>query len=451
MKAVIKVGIIGVGRGISFYRSAAQCGMKLVALCDRWESKLRQYREHLGIATYADYDAFLEHDMDAVILANNFHQHAPFAIKALEAGFHVMSEIGSCGTPAEGVALARAVEKSGRIYMCGENVPYAAIYQEMQRLFGEGFIGRFLYGEGEYVHPTDAWKSNWLAPRADHWRKWIPATYYCMQSLGPIMYVTGARPVKVNGFLVPRVREGDPHGAMSSSKSDGVGMMVCGMDNGAMVKLLQSFGPGGLGAGHHHLSIFGNKGLMEKANDGSGRLLLRQEAWHAAGGQKLDQAYVPEFAAFRAEASKTGHQGADFFVDHTFAEAIRRQEQPFFDVYRGIEMSLVGILAYRSGLQGGMPLEIPDLRQESARQKYAQDDWTPDPEKRKPGQPFSSMLGDIQPSAAAEKYAALVREANEKHWSGRPWKHYNIDFSVTGEYGPEHMQKLAALKSLEFQ
>lgn len=451
MNSLIKVGIIGVGRGMSFIQSAAQCGMKLVALCDRWKSKLRLYREQLGIATYTDYDAFLEHDMDAVILANNFHQHAPFAIKALEAGFHVMSEIASCGTLAEGVALARAVEKSGRIYMCGENVPYTAMCQEMKRLFNKGFVGRFLYGEGEYVHPTDAWKSNWLAPQPDHWRKWIPATYYCMHSIAPIMYVTGTRAVKVNGFLVPRVREGDPQGTMSSFKSDGVGMMICRMDNGAKVKLLQSFGPGGLGANHHCLSIFGNKGLMEKANDGSGRLLLRQEAWHAADGKKLHKAYIPEFATFREAASKTGHGGSDFFVNYTFAEAIRQQKQPFFDVYRGIEMSLVGILAYRSGLQDGTPLEVPDFRQESVRQKYEQDDWTPDPTNRKPGQPFASILGDIKPSAEAEKFAALVRQENENHWSGRPWKMYDTDFAVKAEYGPELMQKLVSLKSLEYQ
>jgi predicted dehydrogenase len=100
---------------MSFVATAPLCGMELVALCDRWEAKLQPYRTQLGITTYNDYDRFLEHEMDAVILANNFHEHAPFAVKALAAGFHVMSETAACGTLAEGVALARAVEKSGKI------------------------------------------------------------------------------------------------------------------------------------------------------------------------------------------------------------------------------------------------------------------------------------------------------------------------------------------------
>ena len=53
----------------------------------------------------------------------------------------------------------------------------------------------------------------------DHWRVWLPATYYCTHSMGPVMMVTGTRPVQVNGFVVPyddwnpdpsRRREGMP-------------------------------------------------------------------------------------------------------------------------------------------------------------------------------------------------------------------------------------------------
>lgn len=441
----IKVGLLGVGRGMSFVKTASHCGMELVALCDRWETKLRPFREKMGVATYNDYDDFLAHKMDAVVLANNFHQHAPFAIKALTSGFHVLSETSACGTLAEGVALARAVEKSGKIYMFGENYQYGAIGQEMKRLFDEGFVGDFLYGEGEYVHPMSAWHSAWLAPYPDHWRNWIPSTYYCTHSMGPIMYITGRRPVKVNGFVVPRDLK-CPHSMMRVRKGDTAGLIICRMDNDAVVKLLQ----GGLRGHHHLLSIFGNKGMMEKANDDTNRLLLRKEAWDTENGERFFKAYTPEFAACHALASKTGHGGGDFFVDYFFAEAIRRNEPPFMDVYRGIDMSIIGILAYRSALQDCAPMEVPDFRDESVRQRYENDDWTPDPEKRNPSQPFSSVRGDIQPSEAAKRFDQLVREERDKHWSGKPWKKYNIDFSVQAEYDAEVMQKIAALQTMEY-
>ena len=107
----------------------------------------------MQVATYTDYDEFLGHDLDAVILANFFHQHAPFAVKALRSGKHVMSEITACKTLGEAVALVRAVEDSGKIYMLAENYVYFAYVQEMRRLYRAGEIGEMQFGEGEYMSP----------------------------------------------------------------------------------------------------------------------------------------------------------------------------------------------------------------------------------------------------------------------------------------------------------
>ncbi len=77
----IRVGVVGVGRGSGFARSAGPfLGMELVAICDTWEERLQNLGRDLGVATYTDYEKFLEHDTDAVVLANYFHQHAPFAV-----------------------------------------------------------------------------------------------------------------------------------------------------------------------------------------------------------------------------------------------------------------------------------------------------------------------------------------------------------------------------------
>ncbi len=84
------IRVVGVGRGQSFVEGATEAaGMKLVALCDIWEERLHDLAGQHHVAAYTDYESFLEHDMDAVILANYFHEHAPFAVKALEAGKHV--------------------------------------------------------------------------------------------------------------------------------------------------------------------------------------------------------------------------------------------------------------------------------------------------------------------------------------------------------------------------
>ena len=122
--------------------------------------------------------------------------------------------------------------------MFAENYPYMLFNQEMRRIYKSGRIGQFVYGEGEYVHPADADFWNRISPGVDHWRNWIPATYYSTHSLAPIMFITDTRPVKVNGFVMPYA-EDDPVPERSVRRNDAASMIALRMDNGAVVKLLQ--------------------------------------------------------------------------------------------------------------------------------------------------------------------------------------------------------------------
>jgi hypothetical protein len=67
----------------------------------------------------------------------------------------------------------------------------------------------------------------------------------------------------------------------------------------------------------------------------------------------------------------------------------------------------VGILAYRSALAGSNSLAVPDFRREADRRKFANDEWSPDPARRRKGDPWPSVEGDVKPSrqglAAARK------------------------------------------------
>lgn len=410
----IRVGVVGVRRGGSFAREAGDAvGMELVAMCDTWASRLREVKKQFAsagrhITTYTDYDKFLAHDMDAVILANYFHEHAQFAIKALRAGKHVMSETTACMTMGLGVELVETVAKSGLIYMFAENYPYMLFNQEMRKLFRAGKIGDFLYGEGEYVHPIAAEEMLALSPGVDHWRSWMPATYYCTHSLAPVMFITGTMPVSVNGFVIPYDKN-DPHMTMTLRRYDTASAIMVRMDNDAVVKLLQ-FHLRGHG---NYVRIHGNRGLMENLRVGDKQMLrVHKETFDKAADEPVEQVYSPQFPSWAADAAKAGHGGGDFFMNHEFATAIRSGKQPFLDVYRAVAMSAVGIQAYRSALAGACPMEIPDFRLKSARDKYRDDHWNPDPSQHKPGDPLPSVTGEIKPSVKARQLARKV-------WKGK--------------------------------
>ena len=403
-KRAIRVGVVGVGRGQSFMRAAEAVGMELVAICDLWEEQLESEGKMLAVTTYTDYEEFLSHDMDAVVLANFFHQHAPFAIKALASGKHVMSETAACHTLAEGVALIRAVEKSGKTYMLAENYPFMVFNQEMRRLYKKGHVGDFRYGEGEYVHPDPPEVNLARSCGRNHWRNWIPATYYCTHSIAPVMYITDTRPARVNAFVVPFDHD-DPSKTLQMNRADTAAVIICRMDNDAVMKSLH----GGLRGHGNYVRIHGNKGVMENCRHGDQkRLRVWREPWEKRRGEPTETVYLPDFPVHHKKATRTGHGGGDFFTTYYFAEAIRKGEPPYLDVYRGVDMSIVGIQAWRSALNDSASMEIPDFRKESKRRSFAQDDWSPDPDQKKPGQPPNSVLGSIKPSVEARKLAKKV-------------------------------------------
>ena len=410
-KKQIRVGVVGVARGMTFARGAEFAGMKLVALCDTWEERLQSAGAQLGVAAYTEYDRFLEHDMDAVVLANYFHQHAPFAVKALDAGFHVMSETSACKTLGEGAALARAVERSGKIYMFAENYAYFACVQEMRRLYLAGEIGEVQYCEGEYVHPS-YWRDVFARSQGmNHWRNWTPGIYYCTHAMSPIMHVTDTHPVSVNAQSIARSDADEQR--LTLKRGDPGFVAMIRLNNGAMARIagLQLRGHG------NWYRFHGTRGLMENTRGmNHGMLRIVHEEWDRRKSDVGEKIYVPDFPVHGDLARKAGHGGGDFFTNFHFAEAIRKGEQPYLDVYRGLEMTLVGIQGWRSCLANGAPFDIPDFRDEAVRKQYEDDDWSPYPEDRLPGQPWPSITGEVIPDE--ESIAAARKVWQEQRYTG---------------------------------
>jgi predicted dehydrogenase len=395
----IRVGVVGVGRGRNFAAGATELvGMKLVALCDTWEQRLKELGRKFDVATFTDYDKLLERDdIDAVVLANYFHEHAPFAIKALAAGKHVMSECICNATLGEGVALCRAVEQSGKTYMLAENYPYTAFSMEMRRVYRSGEIGEVTYAEGEYNHPMSPADRMAISRGMKHWRNWIPSTYYCTHALAPLIYITGRMPVKVNALSIARrsvdeqtVRRGDPGS-----------VILCRMDNGAVFRIFGLLLPG-----HSNwYRVHGDRGAMEIARGpgyfGPGQIRVWHDDWNCPEATPTERTYLPDWPEHADLARKAGHGGGDFWTNFEFANAIRSGRPPFLDVYRGVAMSSVGILAWKSALSDGSAFEVPDFRKEKSRKAYETDDWSPFPSHARPGQPPPSILGTPQPTPRA--------------------------------------------------
>src|SRR5258708_10150635 len=135
MDPEVRLGGVGLRRGLTVGRESQAAGMEVVAVCDLDRHRLSLASDTLSAVAYQDYDAFLAHDMDGVILANFFDEHAPLALKALKAGKHVMSETAACKTGAEGAQLHRTVEQTGRVHLFAANYPFTPHVRELRRRY----------------------------------------------------------------------------------------------------------------------------------------------------------------------------------------------------------------------------------------------------------------------------------------------------------------------------
>lgn len=374
----LRIGIFGLSRGSSLIDSILMCDGELTAVCDRNEKLFDCIPDSVAkdITFYTDFDKFIEHEMDAVILCNCFHQHAAYAIRALNKGIHVLSECLSNTTMAEGVALIRAAKASTAFYMLLENYPFMRFCQEMKRVYEGGSLGNFLYGEGEYNHPfnlDNADEHAKLRPYPDHWRNYLPRAYYITHSLAPLMYISGAKPVRVSAM--PVNLPFDEYAAVGSPVSDRAAIITCLNDDGSVYRVT---GCASFGAHSNYYRICGTRGMIENPRGKGGSVMLRYNSWQIPEGMQRLNEYTPEFpASVRALAEKADHGGGDFFAVVEFFNCIRENRRPVFDEYFATRCASVGILSHRSLLEFGVPYDIPDFTREEDMKKYENDTLTP--------------------------------------------------------------------------
>ncbi len=376
----VRVGVLGGYRGTSMINYCKRSNhAEVVAICDKSREILEAQKsaaEGLNITFYERFEDFINHDMDAVILANYANEHAPFAITAMKKGLHVFSEVLPCQTMKEAVELIETCEETKVVYAYGENYCYMPATTEMKKLYRKGEIGEFEYGECEYIHNCEPIWHSITYGEENHWRNNMYSTYYCTHSLGPIIHMTGLRPVSVTGFEGTK----NERNLRGGSKAGQFGIEMVTLENGGLVKSIH----GGLYKNSIWYSVYGGKGRMECGREipETGhiyKLYINKDdesgAYHTA---KLDS-YEPK-NEIEADVSGFGHGGSDFYSMYHFINRILGDEKAdIIDVYEALDMFLPGMFAYRSILNGGIPMEIPNLRDKSERDKWRNDTACTDP------------------------------------------------------------------------
>ncbi|MFH1708220.1 MAG: Gfo/Idh/MocA family oxidoreductase [Planctomycetota bacterium] len=369
-KRRIKLGIWGLGRGMSFFKACAALNIDVVAGCDYTAHMRQRFLEaNPGAFATDDVEEFLKQDIDAVLVATFCPNHADDAIRCLKAGKHVLSEVTSFHTMAEGVRLVEAVEQNGKVYNLTENYPFSKENMYLAARWKEGLFGDFMYAEYEYVHECRSLVYTYIdgvpvmpGNTVHNWRSWLNCHYYNTHSLGPVMVITGKRPVRVTalpgdvrlaGYLL------DARAGMG-----GVTPSLISFEGGGLMRNLM----GATANDAHFQRIWGTLGAAEIRHDG---LHLRLGAAGCAPKLAVDVPW-PELGEL---AAKGGHGGGDFWVLYYFAREILTGEPGPFTIYNACDCTIPGILAYRSSVENGKPLDVPDFRNKRERAAYRNDEY----------------------------------------------------------------------------
>lgn len=374
----IKIGILGASRGMDFSKRILgdyeyAC---LTAVCETYNvlrKKTEEFLKENGIDAkcYDNYDEFLDSGIDAVIIANFANEHCEYAIRALEKGIHVYSEVQPVQTIAEACALSDAVEKSGCVYAYGENYCYSDSSMALRAIYEEGLIGEVACMEGTFINDcSPKWHMLTRGVR-DHWRNYVPSTFYCTHSIGPLFFATGRRAVRVNGLEIPRM----DYMAVGGARSGSAGMEVMELDNGGIARSLN----GNLKHPYEaSFRLIGSKGSLAGNSNG----LKTIEYTGGFNFDIQDVAVTHRNYKYRPAGVEGAVANGDFAAFGYFIGAILGDEEGkkhSIDIYSALDMALPGLLAFRSIVEKGMPYEVPDLRDKAVRDKYRNDFYCTDP------------------------------------------------------------------------
>jgi predicted dehydrogenase len=390
----VRWGVIGVGaRGSGHVERLAQIeGSVVVAISDLYEDLAQRSAaevEKLGKPAPALYsgsptkyhELLARSDVDAVLIATPWAEHAPMAIAAMRAGKHAFVEVPLALTLKELWDIVDTSEQTGKHCMMMENCNYGREELLFLNLCRRGVIGELLHAEAAYIHElrgqmkqvergTGSWRTGYYA-------KANGGNLYPTHGLGPVaQYLNLARGEDQFDRLVSFATPGRGRGlfAQKNFPADHKWnqMKFAGGDlSTQLIKtrlgrtILVQWDETSPRPYTRHNLIQGTRGTL--AGYPSRAAIEGRGSYHDwMEGAEFEKLYAefdhPLWKRMGELAMKMGgHGGMDFIMNARMVECLRRGEPLDQNVYEGAFWSAVLPLSAKSEAEGGIPQVFPDF------------------------------------------------------------------------------------------
>jgi len=358
---VVNVGVVGLGQGRSHLASFhALDGSRIVAIADLNPELRTKVAADYGIeSVYDSLDALLDDDgVDLVVIATPDHLHGQHAIRTLEAGKHVLSEIPMATTVEECRRIIEITDRTGLKYQMGNQVRYAHCLQDIVRLIRSGDLGEVFYGEGEYLHNLETL----IAAKGDnHWRidPAIPQTTLLgggPHALDTLRWLMGTRFTHVSAFHADHTNEW--------GKAIHTTVAIYKAANGGTAKVTTAYGmirPYCL-----YFSVYGSEGTFERTRQqGESGGETTNYLYHSklSGSEQMIPVTLPNFSnpALARQVGLAGHGTMEYEQARDVLAAIRNDTEPPLGPREAAASIVPLICGLEVAGQGGGFMEIPDL------------------------------------------------------------------------------------------
>jgi len=338
--------------------------------------------------TFASLSELWSSDFNAVAIFTPRWTHAQIALEAIQNGRHVYTAVPMGITQEEISQLVDASSKTKLTYFMAETSFYYPAVVFSRKKFAEGQIGKFVYGEGEYLHDmSHGFSDAYAANGGDDWKSTasFPPMLYSTHSVSTILSVTGAQATSVTCIgLKDTADDGifDKNVSMWKNEQSNQIALFETSDGGIMrIAELRRVGTAPLES-TVRMSIFGTEGSFEQQvgyaswatknsfdivtdeigtfSDVENPYSLKPDyvppnLWDGGFARVHDRSQLPkEFVGL-----SNGHGGShQFMVDDFVMDAVGERKAPM-NVIDAARFTIPGVLAHQSAQMAGQKLQIP--------------------------------------------------------------------------------------------
>jgi len=146
-----KTAVIGygyAGRAFHSYLVGLTPGLELCGVASRSAETRAQIEEERGCKAYESFEAVIaDPEVDLVVLGTPNHVHAEYAIQAMEAGKHVVTDKPMCTNLAECDAMIEASQRTGKVLSIFQNRRWDGDFLTLKKLLADDELGELRWLE----------------------------------------------------------------------------------------------------------------------------------------------------------------------------------------------------------------------------------------------------------------------------------------------------------------